>query len=57
MLILEEELQIISKIKTLYPKFLKKQFYNDEGDPMVGWSKGEEWRGDARYPAVVVKVG
>ena len=56
LLILDEELQTISKIKALYPKFIRKSFYNDEGDPLVGWSKEEEWRADARYPAMVVKV-
>lgn len=55
-LIVQDELQMLSKIKALYPAFMRKPFYNDEGDPLVGWSKGENWRADARYPAIVVKV-
>ena len=29
---------------------------NDEGDPMVGWEKPEDWRGDARYAAIMPKM-
>ncbi len=29
---------------------------NDEGDPMVGWEKPEDWRGDARYAAIIPKM-
>ena len=30
-------------------------FYS-EADPLVGWSKDEEWRADTRYAAMVTKV-
>lgn len=29
---------------------------NDEGDPMVGWETPEDWRGDARYGAIIPKM-
>ncbi len=29
---------------------------NDEGDPMVGWEKPEDWRADARYAAILPKM-
>eukprot|EP00936_MAST-01D_sp_MAST-1D-sp1_P001442 g1442.t1 len=29
---------------------------NDEADPKVGWSHTYDWRGDARYPAMVTKA-
>ena len=29
---------------------------NDEGDPMVGWETPEDWRGDARYAAIIPKM-
>ena len=29
---------------------------NDEGDPMVGWEVPEDWRGDARYAAIIPKM-
>jgi L-iduronidase len=29
---------------------------NDEGDPMVGWETPEDWRGDARYAAIMPKM-
>ena len=31
-------------------------FSNDEGDPLVSWIIPLEWRGDARYGAIVPKV-
>ena len=29
---------------------------NDEGDPMVGWETPKDWRGDARYGAIIPKM-
>jgi L-iduronidase len=29
---------------------------NDEGDPMVGWESPTDWRGDARYAAILPKM-
>lgn len=56
MIILDEEQATLEKITALYLNFSSIPVYNDEGDPLVGWSKGEEWRADARYAAIVVKV-
>lgn len=54
--ILETEQRVLSIIEQKFPKFVKIPVYNDEADPLVGWSKEEEWRADARYAAMVVKV-
>ena len=57
MYILEQEMLALEKIHSVYPAFADLPVYNDEADPLVGWSKGEEWRADTRYAAVVAKVG
>ncbi|KAH9509790.1 hypothetical protein Btru_045203 [Bulinus truncatus] len=43
-------------IKTMYPELANKPFYNDEADPLVGWSKPLTWRADVTYAALVVKT-
>ena len=40
----------------MFHKYQTTPVYNDEGDPLVGWSLGEDWRADATYAAIVVKV-
>ncbi|XP_069119455.1 alpha-L-iduronidase-like [Argopecten irradians] len=50
------EIKTIEKIQKSYPSLGEKPFYNDEGDPLVGWSKSEVWRADATYAAMVTKV-
>ena len=47
---------VLQEIARLVPKYKTSLIYNDEGDPLVGWSLGEEWRADATYAAIVVKV-
>ena len=47
---------VLQEIARLVPKYKTSPIYNDEGDPLVGWSLGEEWRADATYAAIVVKV-
>lgn len=47
---------VLEEIAHLVPKYKTSPIYNDEGDPLVGWSLGEEWRADATYAAIVVKV-
>ncbi|XP_077992746.1 alpha-L-iduronidase-like [Glandiceps talaboti] len=54
--ILDTELETIQRMQRKHPKLAHLPFYNDEADPLVGWSKGEDWRADARYAAVVAKV-
>ena len=41
-------------ILRVYPFILL--LISSEADPLVGWSRPEEWRADATYAAVVVKV-
>ncbi|CAG2189496.1 IDUA [Mytilus edulis] len=54
--ILNGEIEIVNEIKKKYPSLANKPFYNDEADPLVGWSKDEDWRADATYAAMVAKV-
>lgn len=54
--ILKNETVVLEEIAHLVPKYKTSPIYNDEGDPLVGWSLGEEWRADATYAAIVVKV-
>ncbi|XP_039265485.2 alpha-L-iduronidase-like [Styela clava] len=54
--IIESELETISKIHSLYPSLITTQIYNDEADPMVGWSRPYSWRADATYAAIVAKI-
>lgn len=54
--ILDNETVVLEEIAHLVPKFKATPIYNDEGDPLVGWSLGEDWRADATYAAIVVKV-
>lgn len=44
------------EIQQNFPGFRHLPIYNDEADPLVGWSRPEEWRADVTYAAMVVKV-
>lgn len=54
--ILEQEKAVMQQIQKLFPKFANTPFYNDEADPLVGWSLPQPWRADVTYAAMVVKV-
>ncbi|KAJ8320288.1 hypothetical protein KUTeg_001875 [Tegillarca granosa] len=55
--IFEEELKVVNSIKSKYGQFaLQVPFYNDEADPLVGWSKDRWWHAEATYAAMVTKV-
>lgn len=54
--ILEQELETIGKIREKHPRLSSVPIYNDEADPLVGWSKGQPWRRDVQYAAIVVKI-
>ncbi|XP_068594599.1 alpha-L-iduronidase [Brachionichthys hirsutus] len=54
--ILLEEIQTVEEIQQLFPRFRRLPVYNDEADPLVGWSRPQEWRADVTYAAMVVKV-
>ncbi|CAG5128692.1 unnamed protein product [Candidula unifasciata] len=56
LLILEKELQNMQYIKTTFPALADKPYVNNEGDPMVTWSRPLEWRADAYYAGLVAKV-
>uniref|UniRef100_A0A452G4Q0 Alpha-L-iduronidase n=1 Tax=Capra hircus TaxID=9925 RepID=A0A452G4Q0_CAPHI len=54
--ILEQEAAVVQQIQRLFPKFADTPIYNDEADPLVGWSLPQPWRADVTYAAMVVKV-
>ncbi|XP_037065198.1 alpha-L-iduronidase isoform X4 [Peromyscus leucopus] len=54
--ILEQEVAVVEQIQQLFPKFKDTPIYNDEADPLVGWSLPQPWRADVIYAALVVKV-
>ncbi|XP_046512422.1 alpha-L-iduronidase isoform X1 [Equus quagga] len=54
--ILEQEKATVRQIQQLFPRFADTPIYNDEADPLVGWSLPQPWRTDVTYAAMVVKV-
>ncbi|XP_076720418.1 alpha-L-iduronidase isoform X2 [Callospermophilus lateralis] len=54
--ILEQEVATVQQIQQLFPTFKDTPIYNDEADPLVGWSQPQPWRADVTYAAMVVKV-
>ncbi|KAG3277094.1 alpha-L-iduronidase isoform X3 [Ictidomys tridecemlineatus] len=54
--ILEQEVATVQQIQQLFPTFKDIPIYNDEADPLVGWSQPQPWRADVTYAAMVVKV-
>ncbi|CAO2638966.1 Idua [Lemmus lemmus] len=54
--ILEQEVAVVEQIQQLFPEFKDTPIYNDEADPLVGWSLPQPWRADVTYAALVVKV-
>ncbi|XP_037338786.1 alpha-L-iduronidase isoform X1 [Pungitius pungitius] len=54
--ILQQEIQTMGEIGERFPRFRSLPVYNDEADPLVGWSRPQEWRADVTYAAMVVKV-
>ncbi|XP_077571474.1 alpha-L-iduronidase [Stigmatopora nigra] len=54
--ILQQEMQTVEEIQERFPHFQSRPVFNDEADPLVGWSRPQEWRGDVTYAAMAVKV-
>ncbi|XP_062827618.1 alpha-L-iduronidase isoform X2 [Anolis carolinensis] len=54
--ILEQEIEAVGQIQKSFPSFASVPIYNDEADPLVGWSFPQPWRADVTYAAMVVKV-
>uniref|UniRef100_A0AAQ4R4X6 Alpha-L-iduronidase n=1 Tax=Gasterosteus aculeatus aculeatus TaxID=481459 RepID=A0AAQ4R4X6_GASAC len=54
--ILQQEIETVGEIAQRFPRFRSLPVYNDEADPLVGWSRPQEWRADVTYAAMVVKV-
>lgn len=46
----------MKEIQEWFPRFRSLPVFNDEADPLVGWSRPQEWRADVTYAAMVVKV-
>ncbi|KAK2187637.1 hypothetical protein NP493_159g02084 [Ridgeia piscesae] len=53
---LEKESAFVEILRKHLPQLLDIPIYNDEADPLVGWSKPRWWRADATYAAVIAKV-
>lgn len=56
MTILQNEKVTLEEMHHMFHKYQTTPVYNDEGDPLVGWSLTEDWRADATYAAIVTKV-
>lgn len=54
--ILQQEIETVKEIQQHFPLFQSKPIFNDEADPLVGWSKPQPWRADVTYAAMVIKV-
>ncbi|KAL4660837.1 alpha-L-iduronidase [Arapaima gigas] len=54
--IVQQEIETVKEIQERFPSFRSLPVYNDEADPLVGWSKPQDWRADVTYAAMVVKV-
>ncbi|KAJ8397109.1 hypothetical protein AAFF_G00009630 [Aldrovandia affinis] len=54
--IMVQEIETVKEIQERFPLFRSRPVYNDEADPLVGWSKPQTWRADVTYAAMVVKV-
>uniref|UniRef100_A0A8D0GXV6 Alpha-L-iduronidase n=1 Tax=Sphenodon punctatus TaxID=8508 RepID=A0A8D0GXV6_SPHPU len=54
--ILQQEMETVGQIQKLFPNFTSIPIYNDEADPLVGWSVPKKWRADVTYAAMVIKV-
>ncbi|KAJ8005777.1 hypothetical protein DPEC_G00121410 [Dallia pectoralis] len=54
--IMEQEIETMREIQERFPRFQTLPVYNDEADPLVGWSTPQTWRADVTYAAMVVKV-
>ncbi|NWW46993.1 IDUA iduronidase, partial [Pedionomus torquatus] len=54
--ILQQEVEAVGQIQKLFSNFASVPIYNNEADPMVGWSIPQLWRADVTYAAMVVKV-
>ncbi|CAL8249369.1 unnamed protein product [Merluccius merluccius] len=54
--ILQQEVQTMQEIQDRFPRFRTLAVFNDEADPLVGWSTPLQWRADVTYAAMVVKV-
>ncbi|EDO44867.1 predicted protein [Nematostella vectensis] len=54
--IINDEALVLKNLTKYYPEFSSIPIYNDEADPLVGWSKEEDWRADVYYAAVVAKA-
>ena len=55
-IIIENELETIAEIHQNYPNLSSIPIFNDEADPLVGWSNPQEWRADVTYAALIAKI-
>ncbi|XP_044258578.1 alpha-L-iduronidase isoform X2 [Tribolium madens] len=54
--VLNGTLELLDLLHNKFPNLAEMPIANDESDIITTWSDSWEWRGDARYAAMVVKV-
>ncbi|XP_076810679.1 alpha-L-iduronidase-like [Clavelina lepadiformis] len=54
--IINDELETLSQIENDVKLLMSTPLYNDEADPLVGWSHPQWWRSDVTYAAIIVKI-
>lgn len=52
---IDRELELVSHIRDNHPRFKDLPFWNDEADPMAGWSRSYWWRPHPWYGAFAVQ--
>lgn len=54
--IMLQEIETVREIQERFPRFRSTPVFNDEADPLVGWSRPQTWRADVTYAAMALKV-
>ncbi|RZB41597.1 alpha-L-iduronidase [Asbolus verrucosus] len=54
--VLNGTLELLDLLHNKFPNLIEMPIANDESDIITTWSDSWDWRGDARYAAMVVKV-
>ncbi|MFW5757468.1 MAG: GH39 family glycosyl hydrolase [Bacteroidota bacterium] len=52
---IDKELELVEYIRENHPRFKDLPFWNDEADPMAGWSRSYWWRPHSWYAAFVAQ--
>lgn len=52
---IDKEMELVEYIRENHPRFSKLPFWNNEADPMAGWSRSYWWRAHPWYAAFVAQ--